>query len=360
MRQCRSTAAPTTRISPANTAASGPAPRISRWAPGSCSRTASPGQPFQFVPVRRPEAPADAPRDYPFALVFGHSLYYWHQNVLIKHSETLKREIPHAVARLPGGLRGDQHRRRPAPRRPRRRARSGSCGGQRLGGQPRRASRARCAAARCSSVTSCARSRRQILGETGLENGHSWPAGLRQHRESCVMKARILASRRRAARSWTCSARRATRWSRRSPGADATALFDTVTDENRDQIQIHCPIPIIRPSATCFPHIERLLKCATANGTCEIEPTYDETQARHFRHPVVRHGRHLAPRPVLSRARIPRHLLRQAPARICSSSTSCAPTPERDIDEACFCVCADTGPAARDHFDLQLMDLRQG
>jgi hypothetical protein len=31
--------------------------------------------------------------------------------------------------------------------------------------------------------------------------------------------------------------------------------------------------------------------------------------------------------------------------------------PERDISEECFCVCADTGPAARDHFDLQLMDL---
>jgi len=31
--------------------------------------------------------------------------------------------------------------------------------------------------------------------------------------------------------------------------------------------------------------------------------------------------------------------------------------PEHDIDDACFCVCADTGPAAREHFDLQLMDL---
>lgn len=31
--------------------------------------------------------------------------------------------------------------------------------------------------------------------------------------------------------------------------------------------------------------------------------------------------------------------------------------PEQDIDDDCFCVCADTGPAAREHFDLQLMDL---
>ncbi len=34
--------------------------------------------------------------------------------------------------------------------------------------------------------------------------------------------------------------------------------------------------------------------------------------------------------------------------------------PERDIGDECFCVCADTGPAARDHFDLQLMDLGEG
>jgi len=31
--------------------------------------------------------------------------------------------------------------------------------------------------------------------------------------------------------------------------------------------------------------------------------------------------------------------------------------PDLDIDDDCFCMCADTGPAARDHFDLQLMDL---
>jgi ferredoxin len=31
--------------------------------------------------------------------------------------------------------------------------------------------------------------------------------------------------------------------------------------------------------------------------------------------------------------------------------------PEKDIGDECFCLCTDTGPAARDHFDLQLMDL---
>ena len=30
---------------------------------------------------------------------------------------------------------------------------------------------------------------------------------------------------------------------------------------------------------------------------------------------------------------------------------------DSDIGENCFCMCTDTGPAARDHFDLQLFDL---
>ena len=34
--------------------------------------------------------------------------------------------------------------------------------------------------------------------------------------------------------------------------------------------------------------------------------------------------------------------------------------PARDIGDDCFCLCTDTGPAARDHFDLQLMDLGDG
>ena len=46
---------------------------------------------FSFAPVKLPEGPI-APRDYPFTLVFGHSLYYWHQDALVQHSETLKRE----------------------------------------------------------------------------------------------------------------------------------------------------------------------------------------------------------------------------------------------------------------------------
>ena len=45
-----------------------------------------------------------APTDYPLTLVFGHSLYYWNQNVLIQHSETLKREYRILLLDYPEGF----------------------------------------------------------------------------------------------------------------------------------------------------------------------------------------------------------------------------------------------------------------
>ena len=59
---------------------------------------------FKFVPVARPSSPAGNPDGFPFTLVFGHSLYYWHQNVLIRHSETLKREYRLLLLDYPDGF----------------------------------------------------------------------------------------------------------------------------------------------------------------------------------------------------------------------------------------------------------------
>ncbi len=59
---------------------------------------------FKFVPVARPPKPAENPDGFPFTLVFGHSLYYWHQNVLIRHSETLKREYRLLLLDYPDGF----------------------------------------------------------------------------------------------------------------------------------------------------------------------------------------------------------------------------------------------------------------
>jgi predicted molibdopterin-dependent oxidoreductase YjgC len=51
----------------------------------------SKGATFSFAPVARPPQVSTA-AEYPFQLFFGSSLYYWTQDVLVRHSETLKRE----------------------------------------------------------------------------------------------------------------------------------------------------------------------------------------------------------------------------------------------------------------------------
>ncbi len=58
---------------------------------------------FKFVPVPKPALEV-SPKDYPLTLVFGHSLYYWNQNVLIQHSETLKREYRILLLDYPDGF----------------------------------------------------------------------------------------------------------------------------------------------------------------------------------------------------------------------------------------------------------------
>lgn len=62
------------------------------------------GQPFRFAPLPRPLAQPGASAEYPCVLSFGHSLYYWHQNVLVQHSETLRREYQILLLDYPEGF----------------------------------------------------------------------------------------------------------------------------------------------------------------------------------------------------------------------------------------------------------------
>jgi predicted molibdopterin-dependent oxidoreductase YjgC len=64
----------------------------------------APEKSFKFVPVTRQPQAVTTGTEYPFMLVFGHALYYWHQNVLIKHSETLKREYNILMLDYPEGF----------------------------------------------------------------------------------------------------------------------------------------------------------------------------------------------------------------------------------------------------------------
>lgn len=61
-------------------------------------------KPFKFVPVSKPPQTVTLTEDFPLTLVFGNSLYYWNQNVVIRHSETLKREYQTLLIDYPEGF----------------------------------------------------------------------------------------------------------------------------------------------------------------------------------------------------------------------------------------------------------------
>ena len=142
-------------------------------------------------------------------------------------------------------------------------------------------------------------------------------------------------------------------------GRGRDTFFDTVTDANRDQVQIHLPNPYYPPKRYVLPHIERLLKVHRANGDWHIEPTFEEPTRAIFglRSCDVAGIWHLD-RFYLGRDfRDNYYDCRRKNLFLVNMVCT---DPDRDISDECFCMCADTGPAAREHFDLQLMDLGDG
>lgn len=139
-------------------------------------------------------------------------------------------------------------------------------------------------------------------------------------------------------------------------GRGRDTSFDTVTDQNRDDIQIHLPNPYYPPKRYVFPPIEPLLKIDRSNGDLRIVPTYDVRRRAIFgiRSCDVAGIYHLD-RFYLGRE-FPDIYYQQHRKNLFLVNVACT-DPDRDIGEECFCLCTDTGPAARDHFDLQLMDL---
>jgi ferredoxin len=139
-------------------------------------------------------------------------------------------------------------------------------------------------------------------------------------------------------------------------GRGRDTFFDTVTDANRDQIQLHLPNPYYPPKRYVLPHIERLLRVRQGDGQLHIEPTWTARPLALF---GIRScdvaGIHHLDRFYLGRDyRDPYYEARRR--HLFLVNLVCT-DPEQDIDDICFCVCTDTGPAAREHFDLQLMDL---
>lgn len=139
-------------------------------------------------------------------------------------------------------------------------------------------------------------------------------------------------------------------------GRGRDTYFSVVQEDNRDRIEIHLPNPYYPPKRYVFPHIELILEAGRKNGSLSVEPAYYYPKRALFgiRSCDVAGIYHLD-RFFLGREF--RDIYYENRRRGLFLVNVVCTDPERDIGDDCFCVCADSGPAAREHFDLQLMDL---
>jgi ferredoxin len=143
-----------------------------------------------------------------------------------------------------------------------------------------------------------------------------------------------------------------------APFADggADTAFAAVTDENRDAIALHLPNPLSPPKRFALPPIERLLELRGHGSETTFRPVLEAPRVAVFgiRSCDVAGIGHLD-RFYLGGA-YPDIYYATRRERLLLVNVVCT-APGVDIAETCFCPCTDTGPAAREGFDLQLMDL---
>lgn len=138
-------------------------------------------------------------------------------------------------------------------------------------------------------------------------------------------------------------------------GQGRDSFFDEVTDLNKNEIALHVANPYYPPKRYVLPHMQKLLKIETgATVTIEEIAADDKVAVFGIRSCDVEGIFHLD-RFYLGNAHRDGYYeaLRN---NLFIVNMVCTDT-ERDIDQDCFCVCADAGTAAKAHFDLQLMDL---
>jgi len=142
-------------------------------------------------------------------------------------------------------------------------------------------------------------------------------------------------------------------------GRGRDTYFDVVNGGNIAKVQLHLPNPYYPPKRFVFPAIERLMTARGGADQLDIAPAYEERRQAIFgiRSCDVAGIGHLD-RFYLDREF--RDIYYEKRRRNLFLVNIVCTDPERDIGEECFCLCTDTGPAARDHFDLQLMDLGEG
>lgn len=139
-------------------------------------------------------------------------------------------------------------------------------------------------------------------------------------------------------------------------GRGRDTYYDVVTDFNKNDIKIHLPNPYYPPKRFVLPHIEWMMRISYETENVEIE---EQTRVE----PIAIFGirscdvagiGHLDNFFLGGKYRDIYYACRRKNLFIVNVACTIAGV---DITDECFCVCADTGPAAREGFDLQLVDL---
>lgn len=138
-------------------------------------------------------------------------------------------------------------------------------------------------------------------------------------------------------------------------GLGRDSYFEFVDDSNRDKIQVHIPNPYYPPKRYVLPHIQNLMRFRLGQKVSIESEVKSPPRALFGIRSCDIAGIHHLDRFYLGRD-FRDVYYEQLRSSLFLVNVVCT-DPELDIDDDCFCVCADTGPAARDHFDLQVMDL---
>lgn len=138
-------------------------------------------------------------------------------------------------------------------------------------------------------------------------------------------------------------------------GIGRDSFFDVVTDQNEKEIALHLPNPYYPPKRFLTPHIQRMQKYVVGDKV-KVEEICEVKKRALFgiRSCDVGGIFHLD-RFYLGNA-FKDDYYDALRSRLFIANFVCS-DPQVDVDDDCFCVCADDGPAARNHFDIQIMDL---
>lgn len=139
-------------------------------------------------------------------------------------------------------------------------------------------------------------------------------------------------------------------------GLGRDTFYEKVTEANKGLIKLHLPNPYYPPKRYVFPHIEKMMKIKATKEKIDIEPEYDVRPLAIFgiRSCDVAGIGHLDRFFLGGTHRDCYYEIRRNSIFLVNMVCSISGV---DVTDECFCLCADTGPAARELFDLQLMDL---